>query len=283
MEHTIMVTKASGELQKFSQKKLRKSLEQSGAGAILTDEIVEHISNQVQEGMSTNVIHDRAFAMLKIHQKSFAARYNLKQAIFALEPNGFPFKRYIARLFDTMGYTTQIGIIVPGKCISHEIDVVLTKGVLRGFVECKFHNMPGMKCSVQTPLYVFARFEDICEREGKPFRGDENREGWLVTNTRFTDDALAYGSCVGLKLLGWNTGPLGESLERMIDVRGLHPITCLTSLNTEQKRMLLAEDIVLCQDFFEQKTNTASIIPAETLSKAITEATDLCKHSAQIK
>lgn len=280
MKNDVMVQKASGELQPFSKEKLRISLEKSGADTILADEIVEHISSQIHEGISTKVIHDRAFAMLKTHRKPFAARYNMKQAIFALGPNGFPFEKYVARLFDAMGYSTQVGVIVPGRCIAHEIDVVLTKGTIHGFAECKFHNTPGMKCSVQTSLYVFARFEDICEREGKPFSSDHGREGWLVTNTRFTDDALAYGSCVGLKLLGWNTGPLGESLERMIDGRGLHPITCLTSLKNEQKRMLLAEGIVLCQDLFEHQAKITSILPVETLVKATAEAGELCKHSA---
>lgn len=283
MTNVIMVKKASGELQEFSQKKLRGSLERSGADPMLADEIVEHVASQLYEGMPTKVIHDRAFAMLKTHRKSFAARYNLKRAIFALGPSGFPFEKYAARLFASMGYATQVGIILPGKCVTHEVDVVLTKGEVHGFAECKFHNVPGTKCSVQTPLYVFARFEDICERDGKPFRGDRNREGWLVTNTRFTDDALAYGSCAGLKLLGWNTGPLGESLERLIDVRGLHPITCLTTLKAEQKRQLLAEGIVLCQDLFERQSSIASILTAETLAKATAEASELCKHTAYAK
>lgn len=280
MTRKIMVKKASGELQEFSQEKLRRSLERSGAEPMLSDEVVAHISSQVYDGVPTKVIHARAFAMLKSHKKTFAARYNLKRAIFALGPSGFPFEKYAARLFDTMGYATQVGVIVPGKCVSHEIDVVLTKGNTHGFAECKFHNVPGTKCSVQTPLYVYARFEDICEREGKPFRGDRNREGWLVTNTRFTDDALAYGSCAGLKLLGWNTGPLGESLERLIDARGLHPVTCLTSLKKEQVRQLLAAGVVLCQDFFTGKTDLKQLLPKEIIAKATAEAMELCKHPA---
>lgn len=276
----IMIKKASGEFQEFSQEKLRKSLERSGVDVMLADEIVAHISSQVYDGMPTKVIHARAFAMLKHYKKTFAARYNLKRAIFALGPNGFPFEQYVARLFDAMGYTTHVGIIVPGKCISHEVDVVITKGDVRGFVECKFHNTPGMKCRVQTPLYVFARFEDLCERETKRLKGNPKREGWLVTNTRFTDDALAYGSCIGLKLLGWNTGPLGESLERMIDARGLHPITCLTSLKHKQMQQLLAAGIVLCQDLFDPTIDLTPALDPATIHKASAEARELCKHEA---
>lgn len=273
-----MVKKASGELQAFSQEKLRRSLERSGAETMLADEIVEHLSSQMYDGIPTKTIHARALAMLKSHKKSFAARYNLKRALFALGPDGFPFEKYAARLFDSMGYATQVGVVIPGKCVSHEVDVVLTKGDVHGFAECKFHNTPGTTCNVKTPLYVYARFEDICEREGKRFKGNREREGWLVTNTRFTDDALAYGSCAGLKLLGWNTGPLGESLERLIDARGLHPVTCLTSLKKEQIQRLLAAGVVLCQDFVGGKIDLSPLLPEETITKARAEATELCKH-----
>jgi len=280
MENKIMVKKSSGELQVFSREKLQRSLEKSGVDSIIADEIVERISRQLYEGIPTKVIHVRTLAMLKSYKKSFAARYNLKRALFALGPSGFPFERYAARLFDAMGYTTKVGVILPGKCVHHEVDVVLTKGSSQGFAECKFHNLPGMNCGVKTPLYVFARFEDICEHDGTSFKGDRDREGWLVTNTRFSDDALAYGSCVGLKLLGWNTGPLGESLERIIDVRKLHPVTCLLSLNREQKRKLLDQGIVLCQDLVRKITNDNSLLPKEIATKVMAEANELCKHTS---
>lgn len=269
MVRKIMITKASGELQEFSQEKLRRSLERSGAESMLADEIVEHISGQVYDSLSTKVIRARALAMLKTHRKSYAARYNLKRAIAALGPSGFPFEQYVARLFDAMGYTTSVGVILRGKCISHEVDVILAKGDIRGLVECKFHALPGMKCDVKIPLYIHSRFQDIeaSEDQGKP----QEREGWVVTNTRFTDAASAYGSCVGLKMLGWNTGPLGESMERLVDTRGLHPVTCLTSITAERKRQLLADGVVLCQDLLKK----ADAIDA----KAIAEAEELCKHA----
>lgn len=277
MSHEVMVKKASGVLEPFSPEKLRRSLEKSGADQILADEIVEHISDQLYNGVPTSEIHDRAFVMLKSHRSSFAARYNVKQAIFALGPSGFAFEQFVGRLFNHMGYETEIGVSVRGKCVQHEVDVVLTKGALRGYAECKFHNLPGLRCGVKTPLYVFGRFEDICRQDGISFESRE-REGWLVTNTRFTDDALAYGSCVGLKMLGWNTGPLGESIERLIDVRKLHPITCLTSLSAEEKRQLLTDGIILCVDLLVDGADWKAYFSKETLAKVLVEARELCGH-----
>ena len=158
------------------------------------------------------------------------------------------------------------------------MDIVLTKGTTQGLVECKFYMRPGTRCNVETSLSLFARLEDIYRHKGTSFHRTDTHEGWLVINTRFTDDALAYGSCAGLKLLGWNTGPLGESLERLIDRHDLHPITCLTSLKKEHKQTLLTNDIVLCQDLLDGKINIQTLLSTEITKNAITEANELCKH-----
>lgn len=263
-----MIAKASGELQEFSEKKLFRSLINAGADPMLAEEIVEHIGAQIFEGMTTKAIHSRALAMLKAEKKSAAARYNLKRAIAALGPGGVPFEHFIARIFETKGYATQVGVTLNGRCIAHEVDIVLSKENIRGLVECKFHSTAGVKCDVKIPLYIHSRFEDIEAFENRT--NHHEREGWVMTNTRFTEDALAYGSCIGLKMVGWNTGPLGESLERLIDVRGLHPITCLTTLTPEQMRQFLADGIVLCQDLLKQPTLVDASI--------IAEAKEVCHH-----
>lgn len=275
------IKKASGDLEKFSESKLRRSLQKSGADAMVVDEVVAHITGQVYEGMTTKEIYTRAFSMLKSRERSVAARYSLKRAIFALGPSGFPFEQYAARLFEGKGYSTKVGVILQGKCVKHEVDIVLSKGKLRGFAECKFHNAPGMKCDVKIPMYVLSRFEDISEREGMAFRRGTGREGWLVTNTRFTDDASAFASCAGIKLMGWDVGPLGESIERLIDQRGLHPVTCLTTLKKQQKSDLLAQGVVLCLDLLDGKF-LASILhlPVNKQRSIIQEAEKLCKFTA---
>lgn len=270
MTRKIMVSKASGELQEFSERKLLTSLISAGADPMLAEEIVEHIASQVFEGMETKMIHARALSMLKAEKKSAAARYNLKRAIAALGPGGVPFEHFIARMFETKGYVTQVSVTLSGRCIAHEVDIVLSKENIRGLVECKFHVTAGVKCDVKIPLYIHSRFEDIESFENRT--NHHEREGWVVTNTRFTEDALAYGSCVGLKMLGWNSGPLGESLGRIIDVRGLHPITCLTTLTPEQIRQFLADGIVLCRDLLKQPT----LVDANVIA----EAKEVCHHVA---
>jgi len=71
----------------------------------------------------------------------------------------------------------------------------------------------------------------------------------LVTNTKFTSEALRYCSCVGVELLGWNW-PKGKGLEDLIDAKKLYPITILPSFKGHlidvfsAKKMMLAKDVL---------------------------------------
>ena len=71
-------------------------------------------------------------------------------------------------------------------------------------------------------------------------------EGWLVTNTSFTHNAIRYAQCSGLTLIAWDY-PEGNGLMAMIEEGRVHPLTCLTTLTEGEKRQLLDRKIVLCK------------------------------------
>ena len=72
-------------------------------------------------------------------------------------------------------------------------------------------------------------------------------EGWLITNTKFTDQAIKYGECQGIKMIGWNY-PIKGNLHDIIEELHLHPFTCLVSLSNIHKKSLLSHGVVLCTD-----------------------------------
>jgi hypothetical protein len=72
----------------------------------------------------------------------------------------------------------------------------------------------------------------------------------LVTNTRFTEDALKFGTCCGLYLVSWDY-PKGNGLKDRIDRLGLYPITVSTLLTNREKAFLLNREIVLCRELIE--------------------------------
>jgi len=242
------IVKSSGHRAKFSVEKLKNSLRRSGADDGLVEHIVNIVRDELYQGISTREIYNRAFALLKKKKSIYASKYKLKKAIYELGPTGFPFEKFVASVLYYSGYGVQTGQILQGKCVTHEVDVVAHKNGQYIVAECKFHNEEGRNCDVKVPLYIHSRYQDILnyyEREIK--QAESPNEGWVVTNTRFTSDALQYGNCAGLKLLSWDY-PKNEGLKDRIDRLALYPITVSTLLTQREKQFLLSRDVVLCRD-----------------------------------
>lgn len=243
----IDITKSTGEVVQFSISKLRASLRRSGADDLTVDQIINVVRDELYQGISTKEIYNRAFSLLKKKKSVFASKYKLKKAIYELGPTGFPFEGFIGALLEYSGYDVQIGQIIPGKCVSHEIDVIATKNSQHILAECKFHSEEGRNCDVKVPLYINSRYLDILEfNKDLSNKKLSPNEGWVITNTRFTTAAIQYGNCVGLHLLSWDY-PKENSLKDRIDRLGLYPITVSTLLTKREKEFLLSRDIVLCR------------------------------------
>lgn len=245
--NTIDIIKASGDKVKFSMAKLKASLRRIGADEQTVNQIVDNVRDELYQGISTKEIYNRAFALLKKKKSYLASKYKLKKAIYELGPTGFPFEHFISAILKYSGYKTEVGTILQGQCVTHEIDVMAHKNNKTSVIECKFHNEEGLKCNVKVPLYINSRYNDV-----KAFwnRNSKNRntltKGWVVTNTRFTDAAIQYGNCVNLYLLSWDY-PKNDGLKERIDRLGLYPITVSTLLTNREKQFLLSRDVVLCR------------------------------------
>lgn len=248
---TFDIVKSSGEKVKFSIGKLRNSLKHSGADDALVAQIVDRVRDELYQGISTKEIYNRAFALLKKKKSVFASKYKLKRAIYELGPTGFPFEKFISAILSYSGYNTQVGKIMPGICVTHEIDVYAEKNGIVTIVECKFHNEEGRNCNVKVPLYINSRYQDVKQQWEKGNAKTKTFDkGWVATNTRFTEDAIIYGNCVGLNLLSWDY-PLDNGLKDRIDRLGLYPITVSHLLTGREKEFLLGRDIVLCRQLIK--------------------------------
>jgi hypothetical protein len=269
-----LITKADGTVVPFDADKLRASLQRAGAEPELARRIVEQMLPRLEPGMPTRRLYRMAFTLLHKRSHRTAARYRLKQGILDLGPSGFPFERFISRILEHDGYRAQVGVTVQGRCVAHEVDVVADKGDQHFLVECKYHNTPGRVCEVKVPLYINARFLDVAEQwRTLPGNGTRHLQGWLVTNTRFTSDALQYGQCAGLKLVSWDH-PAKGSLRERIDRSGLYPLTCLASLSRKEKERLLELGLVLARDL---------IAHTDLLASALSQASRLATVSAEAK
>jgi len=247
--NNVQVKKASGKLEAFSEEKVKQSLQRAGAKAEVIEKIIIELKSKLHDGISTREIYKQVFNLLNQLQEHQGYRYSLKESLMKLGPSGYPFEKFVGKLLEHQGYTTQVNVEIMGKCVSHEIDIIAEKNKETSLIECKFHNHAGIKTRVKTALYVQARFEDVVEKNGK------YKDVWLVTNTKLTNRAISYGECKGMKMLAWRY-PQGNSLENMIEKSGLLPITVLSFLNRKEMQILMNHDLVLCRDVGKITTET---------------------------
>lgn len=239
MNNSVLIKKASGEEQLFSVDKLTSSLERAGAENETIQLIISDILKWIKPGYTTKMIYTRAYSLLKNETSGSSIRYRLKQAILEIGPSGYPFEALIGQLFSAEGFKTEVGQVLEGKCITHEMDVIATHRKNQHLVECKYHKDQGNSVSIQVPLYVQSRVNDIVDkRMTQDAYKNFKFTPWVITNTRFSDDSLNYSVCTGIRLLAWDY-PRNEGLKDKLERFKLYPITILTSLSNADKQFLL--------------------------------------------
>ena len=269
------IVKASGQREPFSEAKLRSALARSGAPADLAEGAVTRVRAELHEGITTNEIYDIAFTFLRGHSPVLAGRYALRRAIMELGPEGHPFERLVGEILESQGYTVQTGVVIEGRCVSHEVDVVAENAAERVLVECKFHNDPGIKSDVKVALYVQARFDDIKARaagEGV----NRFHATWLVTNTKLSSDAVRYARCMGMRAIAWGY-PQEGNLAQLIEQTNLQPVTVLASLGRHEQRALIALGVVTCAGLRKDPSVLAHIgMKSEQAEAVMKEVAELC-------
>lgn len=242
MNAAYQILKRSGKSEEFSKNKLQYSLICAGANREQAKRITNQVYSCCTEGVSTIKIFNHAFRLLKKESKIIAAHYSMTKSIHELGPDGYHFEQFIAALFKAQGYLVSTNKIIKGRCVKHELDVIAKKNNQNIYCECKFHNKPGIKNDIKTALYVNSRSLDLKENPNCDIT-----EFWLISNTKFSKDAIQYAECVDLHLLGPNY-PQRNALADIAKRTHIHPVTVLTTLKKAQSRQLLKQGIVITQD-----------------------------------
>ena len=274
----VTITKADGTREAFKVEKLRRSLRRAGARPDEVNSVVEEIRDVLYEGISTQEIYRRAFALLRKQSEMVAAsRYSLRRALFGLGPTGFPFETFLGRLFAAEGYTTQVGSIIEGRCAAHEIDLAAYTADHSFVAEAKFHSRPGNKTDLQVAMYSYARLLDLTDVRICADDHCRISEFWLITNTKFTSSAEEYARCVGVPLLSW-TYPRRNNLHDRIQRSGLYPITVLSDLSSAQSAALIERGAIICSDLLEHEHLIRHLHLSERKSQSLlAQARTLCQ------
>lgn len=267
----INVIKATGYREPFSEEKLRFSIQRAGVPKEEQDRLVNYIKDNLYDNIHTAQIYQFIIDFFKKDKSYARSRYSLKQSLMDLGPTGYPFEDFVSDILENQGYKTKVRQVIQGKCITHEVDVIAERQDKKIMVEAKFHNAPGIKTDVHVAMYTKARFDDIREQ-------NNINEAWIFTNTKVTEDALSYASCVNMHVVSWSY-PNNESLRDLIEQLKLFPITALSTINEAQKQELMQNHVIMCKDIVD-KSSCLDILGLTGVKKenVLKEASYICQE-----
>lgn len=276
------VIKSSGEKEVFNKDKLCESLRRSGAPEEMATRICQLVSTKVEPDITTKKIWRIALGHLIKEDLQIGARYSLRQALTDLGPAGFLFEQYFEALLQAYGFETERNVIARGiSGVEHEIDIVAKRGEQHAYIEAKYHNKGGVKTSVEVVMYAQARLEDLSTAEvsAEKAAGEEksHHEMWVVTNTKFTRNAIRYGDYKKIVMVGWDH-PRRGGLEDMIIAKKMWPITVLPSLSNIELERFAEKGLIVVRDLLpygEQDIVQGFDIPPEIARQLLDEAYQL--------
>lgn len=237
----------------FNPHKVIVTCKRAGANRKLAKRISEEVSSKIHDGMRTREVYRLVIGLLSQFETGGATshRYRLKEAIMKLGPAGFFFENYVSRILEDQGYQiNSIRKTMQGRCVKHELDIVVYHPEFKqkSFVECKYHNYLGVVTGLKESLYTHARFLDLKDL----FDGE-----MLVCNTRVSREVITYASCVGQHVVSWRYPP-NKSLEKMIQDKGLYPITILP-LTKNELFSISKNNIMVAKDLLSIDKNQLSV------------------------
>lgn len=258
----IKVIKESGEVEFYNHSKVQQAIRRAGLSAKAAKDVLGKLEPQLYDGIKTKKIYSILFSLIEERKPEVSHKYNLKRALMEIGPAGYEFEDFIARLLSLEGYRTELRQFIPGKCVTHEIDVVAAKNGDVFMVECKFHTSGGIKTRIQDALYTYARFLDL--KEGaKLGKCRDFKLPWLISNTKFSNDVKDYAACTGFPLLGWHY-PQENSLEQLIEKRKCYPVSVIPMSHAVLTKLLRKKIVTV----FDLPESPAKLVEIAGIAKA---------------
>ncbi len=222
----MYVINKQGEREEFDPEKIKRACERAQCPPETHEELVRQFIKKPRRSIKTRDIHSFIYKHLLRTNPPVAARFSLKRAMLTLGPSGFIFEKIVRRVFQEHGHQAELPPPIKGLCVMHEVDVRIKDPSGDIMAECKYHNREGIYCGIKTTLYVWARFLDLKDGEQQNTHPYHFIKPLLVSNTRFSEDSIAFSRCKNMDLLGWKY-PHGASLEQLLESKKLYPITVL--------------------------------------------------------
>jgi len=268
----IFVTKFDGRKQPFIKSKIVRTCLRMHATPQQARAVADRIEKEAYDGIPTKEILRMIFTYMKDFKPEIKYQIDLREAISLLRPKP-DFEKFVGLLLYSEGYSVEQNLIIPGKCVEHEIDAVARKGDEIIYVEVKHH----MNHHTYTGLDVFleanSTLEDLKEGYKEKKHNINFTKTLVVCNTKISEHAKAYADCKSIGYMGWRF-PEQRGLESIIEEKKLYPITMLKSLDPKVEVRLGDSGIVLLKQILElriEELENITKLPSNKVKKLLEE------------
>jgi Holliday junction resolvase-like predicted endonuclease len=163
------------------------------------------------------------------------------------------FEVFVQALLARDGFEVKPNRLLTGRCVEHEVDAIARKNGVTYFVEAKHHSSYHSLTGLDESRIARAVLEDVAEGFALGKSDLKIDAAMIVTNTRYSEQALQYGRCRNILQIGWSS-PVDHGLQNMIEGKSLLPLSCLRSLRKDVRATLVNSGIVLFEQMIEEET-----------------------------
>jgi hypothetical protein len=248
----MWVKKADGSLQKFDKEKVARTCLRMGTDRQTAYEIADRVEARLYDGIPTSKVLQMIFHYVRKNKPHVRNLYDLRKGI-SLMGSKPEFEAYVRAILAHAGFEVSPNQLLAGKCVTHEVDGVARKNGFTYFVEAKHHLNYHTPTGLDESRIARAVLEDVVEGIALGKSNLKIDGAMIVTNTRYSQEAIQYGKCREILQIGWSS-PAGHGLQDLIEGTNLFPLSCLRGLKRDVRDKLVTSGIVILEQVLNEET-----------------------------
>ncbi len=239
----MSVKKADGSRQGFDREKIVRTCLRMGASVQVANQVADKVERRIYNGIPTAMVLQMILRFMRGQKPEIGNLLDLRKGLSIMFPKP-EFEVFVQALLARSGFEVSPSTLLTGKCVSHEVDGIAKKDGITFFVEAKHHVNYHALTGLDESRIARAILEDVGEGSALGMSNFKIDRAMIVTNTRYSDEALQYGRCRGILQIGWSS-PTGQGLQDLIEGTHMFPLSCLKGLSQSVRLRLVNSGVVL--------------------------------------
>jgi Restriction endonuclease/ATP cone domain len=239
----VSVKKADGSRQGFDREKIVRTCLRMGASVQVANQVADKVERRIYNGIPTAMVLQMILRFMRGQKPEIGNLLDLRRGLSLMFPKP-EFEVFVQSLLARSGFEVSPNSLLTGKCVLHEVDGIAKREGVTYFVEAKHHVNYHALTGLDESRIARAILEDVGEGYAAGMSDLKIDKAMIVTNTRYSDEALQYGACRDILQIGWSS-PMGHGLQDLIGGTHMFPLSCLKGLSQGARLRLANSGVVL--------------------------------------